>query len=353
MSKRSKKNNELSNTNSIRPFLVNKSRVADANPTQKRETSKSFLAQCLHNEASLMSRSDVDLLSEPDIAHPFQPNASHADIGQQSPSPPTSNWNYDQLSDQSTDCTMAVTPDIVEVALEEASIDENENILEASVQIEYVVKDCDNEKCRKEVSIGYWIILTFCSSQCFFCNMIIVYIPSLLQKMSLKNDLEKVKKSYRTALQTNLYKDLKIQHMENKFKELDVGVNFNDYVPGDFARYTNLFDDKQLAIMRSLDSRQANDAVFLRSALKSLYKEDLSRLTYITVTGRAGTNKISPDKMIRLTEIFQERLDGMDVKEEEKERRSKRLGNVLAKAINTILISDLKIPKAKKKLQYD
>lgn len=158
---------------------------------------------------------------------------------------------------------------------------------------------------------------------------------------------------YRTALHTNLCKDLKIQHMDNKFNALGLSVNQFDFIPGDFSRYTSIFSEKELAMMRILDSRQANDSAFLRAALKSLYNNELARLINITVTGRSGTMEISPAKKIILKEAFEERLDGIELDDQEKERRNKRFNNVLAKAINTILSSDLKVPRAKKQLVFE
>lgn len=166
-------------------------------------------------------------------------------------------------------------------------------------------------------------------------------------------DLRSVKKMYRTALQTNLMKDLKLAHMENKFKENSIGFSADDYISGNFNRFIIYFTEKELSSLRGLDLRQTTDSAFLRLILKYLYKENMHCLVNKTVTGRSDSDTISPEKMVIVKEIFEERIDGVNLRDEnETNQRKKRFKTVLAKVLEKIRFTDLKLPRAKKQLHF-
>lgn len=148
-------------------------------------------------------------------------------------------------------------------------------------------------------------------------------------------------------------KDLKLQQMGNKLKENSIVFNADDYVSGDFDRFIKYFTEKELSSLRGLDMRQTADSAFLRLTLKYLYKENMQCLLSKTVAGQSGTRSdtISPEKMVIVKEIFEERIDGVNLRDEnEVSQRKKRLKTVLAKVLDKIRVNDLNSPRAKKKI---
>lgn len=135
----------------------------------------------------------------------------------------------------------------------------------------------------------------------------------------------------RTALQVNLQKDMKMTLMEQKLYRNGIEFNPNDFVPGDFVRFANIFPDKELSALRGLDLDQKNDSTFLGYVLKCLYK-DCDRLSKKFATERAG-DAISPSKMTILKSIFEERVDAVELDQNRNEKRKKRLVEVLSKIL--------------------
>lgn len=163
----------------------------------------------------------------------------------------------------------------------------------------------------------------------------------IFQKVALKNDvarldaeLHKVKKMLRTTLQINLQKDLKLQHMENKLTTNGIKMDSNDFVAGDFNRFIKIFTEKELSGLRGLPINQSSDSSFLRLILNYLYKENLAILSNKTAMGRnADADSISPNKLVIMQTIFNERIDGLNLDEDANEKRKKRFIAVVAKII--------------------
>lgn len=180
----------------------------------------------------------------------------------------------------------------------------------------------------------------------YFFSSVFHYRPYLFifQKIALKNDvtrldaeLHKVKKMLRTALQINLQKDLKLQHMESKLTVNGIKIDLNDFVAGDFNRFIKIFTEKELASLRGLPISQSSDSSFLRLILNYLYKDDLAILAKKTVIGRnADTDAISPNKLVIMQTIFDERIDGLGLDEEANEKRKKRFVAVVGKIIGKV-----------------
>lgn len=148
-------------------------------------------------------------------------------------------------------------------------------------------------------------------------------------------ELQRVKKLLRTALQVNLQKDLKLQHVENKLKENGIKFDSDEFVAGHFTRFVKIFTENELASLRGLPMTQSSDSTFLRYILNYLYKDDLTRLPKKCAVGRnANADPISPQKMCILQAIYNERIDGMNLGEDAIEKRKKRLLPVVAKIID-------------------
>lgn len=177
-----------------------------------------------------------------------------------------------------------------------------------------------------------------CFSVQFLTTVPVLFI---FQKIALNNEvtrldaeLHKAKKMLRTALQINLQKDLKLQHMENKLTVEGINIDFNDFVAGDFNRFIKIFTEKELASLRGLPISQSSDSSFLRLILNYLYKDDLAIIAQKTVIGRnAANDAISPKKLVIMQRIFEERIDGLGLDEEANEKRKKRFVAVVGKII--------------------
>lgn len=152
--------------------------------------------------------------------------------------------------------------------------------------------------------------------------------------IQLDAELHKVKKMLRTAFQVNLQKDLKIQHMENKLTANGNDLATNDFVPGDFCRFIKKFTEKELSSLRGLSAAQSSDSSFLRITLNSLYKDNLAGLSKKSAMGRnSEADAISPDKLVTMQTIFNERIDGLGLNPDAQEKRKKRFNTVVAKII--------------------
>lgn len=153
--------------------------------------------------------------------------------------------------------------------------------------------------------------------------------------IKLETEFQRVKKLLRTALQVNLQKDLKLTQMENNLKEAGIKFDADDFLAGDFCRFLKIFTEKELASLRGLPMNQSSDSAFLRFTLNYLYKDDLAQLTKKSATGRnVDAEPISPQKMCIMQSIFNERIDGMSLSDDENEKRKKRFISVLAKIID-------------------
>lgn len=133
--------------------------------------------------------------------------------------------------------------------------------------------------------------------------------------------------------------------MQNKLEEHGIENNSKDFVEGEFSHFRKFFSERELAILRSLDTIQSADSKFLHFTLKFLYKDDLSHLERKTTTGNAESEAITPSKMAILKNIFEERIDGIAIDDENKLSRKKRFTPVLSKVINYIRTHVLKKPR--------
>lgn len=188
------------------------------------------------------------------------------------------------------------------------------------------------------------------------------------ENKALENKLLRYKKLYRTNLQINLSKDLRIQQLQNILKENSISYNPEKYDLGQFRRYEIFFDERELASLRGLDFQRSSDSAFLRLCMIALYKLNLSSILNKTVTGRrekmieigdkvtviSAKEAVSPEKMVILTSIFDERIEGIpNINQFEKNQRKEGMKCVLAKVIDRIRVDKLKSPRAKKRIISD
>lgn len=83
-----------------------------------------------------------------------------------------------------------------------------------------------------------------------------------------------------------------------------------------FNRFTTQFDAQQLTNLRSIGIEPRDDCTFIRKVLHHLYKDNLSTLQNKSLTGQGRNksskkNKLTPQKVDLLTEMFDERLNSI------------------------------------------
>lgn len=163
------------------------------------------------------------------------------------------------------------------------------------------------------------------------------------------SELQKIKKLYRSCLQVNLAKDLRISHLSNTLKENSIAFNPEQFDLGQFSRYDTIFTDKELASFRGLNFQKPSDSTFLRYVLMALYKSNPYLLKNKTVTGQdpkcivkngervmiPRKEPVSPQKMAIMTSIFDERIESIpNIEHNEKKQRKKCMKKLLAKVIH-------------------
>lgn len=138
-------------------------------------------------------------------------------------------------------------------------------------------------------------------------------------------------------------KENKIKILKSKLEEsgcLCLPTDINKV----FKRFEDSFPESGLAQLRSVDGNWKYDSTFILIALRLLYKNDLTRLKIISITGRSRnkTEKIamSPQKVQTLNDIFKERLDALNLGEDETTKRSKRLNYHINSAIHNVINSN-------------
>lgn len=179
----------------------------------------------------------------------------------------------------------------------------------------------------------------------------------------LENELKAARKLLRTNLQINLSKDLKINQMHKMLKENSIRCNPEEFDCGQFKRFDGIFTSQELASFRGLDFGKSSDSSFLRLCIKALYRENLQSLAKKTIYGREervvkrengvthlpAKERISPEKMVIVEEIFQERIDAIpNIDQFAKNRRKGNIYSVLARVIDRLCVDTLKSPRPKK-----
>lgn len=156
------------------------------------------------------------------------------------------------------------------------------------------------------------------------------------QILQLERTVQQTRKLYATALQVNLQKDLKLQQMKNELKSNEIKFDEDGFVPGEFRRFEGHYTEKQLRCFRSVETIKSKDSAFVSSILKSTYSDDLSVLMNKTVTGKGTSEELSPAKVAIMKSLFQERLDSIEMEEEEKTHRVQRFRTLLSKNLDRV-----------------
>lgn len=174
----------------------------------------------------------------------------------------------------------------------------------------------------------------------------------------LRKDLRKSKKSLFVALQANLQKELTIAHLQGALEKYGADVPPADL--GEFNLFSNYFEAKELAVLRSMDNSLPSDTSFVRHCLKYLYKNNLDVLLIRTIYGTekktfrrkngicvelSSTEPLTPIKHLVVKSIFAERISAMKLGAFEKEKRENSVNCLISKSIANIRKIDLKSTK--------
>lgn len=135
----------------------------------------------------------------------------------------------------------------------------------------------------------------------------------------------------------NLNKDIKIEILEKEFekKTENNSAKFdNKFV---FSSFSNIFNDQELASLRSIPASSSRDSSFILFALRALYKGDLSVLNSRTVSNALPDKQpITPQKKQIIKNIFYERLETLKLDTIECNLRKSKLNELTATGIKNI-----------------
>lgn len=124
--------------------------------------------------------------------------------------------------------------------------------------------------------------------------------------------------------------------------------NAQDLHAEQFSSFKKFIPEKVLVSLRSLDFDKKKDSVFLRTCISALYKDNLGVIALRTVTGTKervidfdgkrtvipAKAPVTPEKLIIMSKIFDERVDALPgIDELEKNKRKSEMNTLLAKVI--------------------
>lgn len=133
------------------------------------------------------------------------------------------------------------------------------------------------------------------------------------------------KDKYHQSLVTNLKKDVMIQDLENQLKKLD------------YSKFKGVLTDEAITVLRSFNVSRKKDSIFISTAVKDIYRNDLHRLAGKTFSGRTK-QPMTPEKKKVLSALFTERVKNLSDSAE----RMRKLAKCVKAAIDNINKSKLK-----------
>lgn len=140
-------------------------------------------------------------------------------------------------------------------------------------------------------------------------------------------------------------KNLEIENLRKKIEKSTIKEVNNDSESDRpttiiFNQFTKDFKSEQLAHLRSIGNSIREDSSFVLYSVNSLYEENLSHLKLKSVTGRSNNGEkkepLTPKKLTTLQNIFRERLDKMNIDDQERGQRKKKSNRYISLAIISI-----------------
>lgn len=128
--------------------------------------------------------------------------------------------------------------------------------------------------------------------------------------------------------------------IENLKKDLILHKLLNQEIKNEFDEFNDRFPVKTLNELRTLGKAEKCDSSFVLNALRGLYINNLAELKDKTYSGSSKTNSkepITPEKMKCLKEIFEKRLEYIELADIiVDDERKKKFPKLVKNAIETI-----------------
>lgn len=107
-----------------------------------------------------------------------------------------------------------------------------------------------------------------------------------------------------------------------------------------YSKHSEQFTAKELSELRSIGGNQSEDSGFILNSIRYIYKGQMDRLTHISVTGRSRMGikkaKMSPNKFTAIQNMFNERMNSLELTSDAQKKRAKRINLLIKDAIQNI-----------------
>lgn len=164
-----------------------------------------------------------------------------------------------------------------------------------------------------------------------------------------KSKLIRIQNSVAQCLKQCAKKEQKILILEQQIeKTKNVGIEQAVSVRNEnattvmYSTFSKQFGSKDLSKMRSIGVSESEDSTFVLAGIRSLYKNEMNKVATITVNGRSRRNeakqKMTPEKLKSIQDIFNERLDSCEISSADRVRRGKKV-NVYIKGAFANIVS--------------
>lgn len=111
-----------------------------------------------------------------------------------------------------------------------------------------------------------------------------------------KQKVEESKNQYHEALVLNLKKDMKLEQLQKTLQK------------SQYDEFRGIISDDAIIKLNSIDYSVKKDSIFILTAVKDLYRNDLARLKQITFSGRRNKNPMTPEKKKVLSDLLKKRM---------------------------------------------
>lgn len=142
----------------------------------------------------------------------------------------------------------------------------------------------------------------------------------------LEKELKQAKTLLRKANDINMQKDLQIQVLKQQLNSNKKQSKESVLL---FEKHAHRFDSNDIMKIRSIKSGQRHDSAFILGVLRSLYKNNETKIKERRVTSRKYNNitklEISADKKVIMREMLEERVIGESESVDESDEIEKRL----------------------------
>lgn len=164
---------------------------------------------------------------------------------------------------------------------------------------------------------------TECTSE--ICQNKIKLLKAEIQQCDAQ--IEDFKSQYSQLLIENLKKDVILESLNSKIKDIR------------YHEFSNDFSESDLEMIRLIGNDQRDDPSFVRAALRSLYVGNLAVLKHKSMSGKSKDNSksaITPEKRKIIENLFNRRIQLVESEEMVDTRRKKSVAKHIKTAIEYI-----------------